>query len=250
MPRIHLCFVWHMHQPLYKDLVTGEYRLPWTRFHALKDYYGMVKVLEEFPNVHQTFNLVPSMIVQIEDYASGQAADPFLDCAIKPAEQLTEGEQEFILRYFFQANSARLIYRYPRYAELFEAWQKSGNNPQRGRRLFATQDYRDLQVLSQLAWFDEEFQDKDAEVKGLVSKGRNYSLEDQALMARKQREILAAVVPVYKEFAARGQIEISTTPFYHPILPLICDSNIAAVFTSGRDTAKPVPLSSGCSAST
>jgi len=233
MPRIHLCFVWHMHQPLYKDLVTGEYRLPWTRFHALKDYYGMVKVLEEFPNVHQTFNLVPSMIVQIEDYASGQAADPFLDCAIKPAELLTEGEQEFILRYFFQANSARLIYRYPRYAELFEAWQKSGNNPQRGRRLFATQDYRDLQVLSQLAWFDEEFQDKDAEVKGLVSKGRNYSLEDQALMARKQREILAAVVPVYKEFAARGQIEISTTPFYHPILPLICDSNIAAVSHPG-----------------
>ncbi len=233
MPRIHLCFIWHMHQPLYKDLVTGEYRLPWTRSHALKDYYGMVKVLEDFPSVHQTFNLVPSMIVQIEDYAAGKAADPFLDCAVKPAEQLTEAEQEFILRYFFQANSARLIYRYPRYGELFEAWQKSGNNPQRARRLFATQDFRDLQVLSQLAWFDEEFQAKDPEVKALVSKERNYSLEDQALMARKEREILSAVVPVYKEFSARGQIEISTTPFYHPILPLVCDSNIAAVSHPG-----------------
>ena len=72
MPRIHLCFVWHMHQPFYKDLVTGEYRLPWTRFHALKDYYGMVKILEDFPEVHQTFNLVPSMIVQIQEYASGR----------------------------------------------------------------------------------------------------------------------------------------------------------------------------------
>jgi alpha-amylase/alpha-mannosidase (GH57 family) len=216
-----------MHQPFYKDLVTGEYRLPWTRFHALKDYYGMVKILDDFPAVHQTFNLVPSMIVQIEEYAAGKAADPFLDCAIKRAHELTEAEQMFVLKYFFQANPGRLIYRYPRYGELFEAWQKSGADPERARRLFGPQDFRDLQVLSQLAWFDEEFQENDAEVKALVAKERKYSLEDQALMARKQREILGRVVPAYREAAARGQIEISTTPFYHPILPLVCDSNIA-----------------------
>ena len=70
MPHIYVCFLWHMHQPFYKDLMTGEYRLPWTRMHALKDYYGMVKVLEEFPEVRQTFNLVPSMLVQIEEYAA------------------------------------------------------------------------------------------------------------------------------------------------------------------------------------
>src|SRR5215217_7982701 len=87
MPRIYLCFVWHMHQPFYKDLVSGEYKLPWTRMHGLKDYYGMVKVLEDFPEVHQTFNLVPSMLVQIEEYASGQAQDPFLKAALKPSEE-------------------------------------------------------------------------------------------------------------------------------------------------------------------
>ena len=233
MPRIHLCFVWHQHQPFYKDLATGEYRLPWTRFHALKDYYGMVKILEEFPNIHQTFNLVPSMIVQVEEYAAGQARDPFLDCAVKPAESLTEAEQEFVLSYFFQANADRMIYRYPRYGELYDAWKRSGCNPQRARRIFSTQDLRDLQVLSQLTWFDEEFQAHDPEVKALIAKERNYSYEDQAVMARKQREIIAQVVPVHKEFAARGQIEISTTPFYHPILPLICDSNIAAVSHPG-----------------
>ena len=238
MPTIHLCFVWHMHQPLYKDLATGEYRLPWTRMHALKDYYGMVKILDEFPNVHQTFNLVPSLLIQIDDYATGKAADPFLDCATKPAQDLSEAEQEFVLRYFFLANSSRLIYRYPRYGELYDAWQKSGRNPQRARRIFSGQDFRDLQVLSQLAWFDEEFQANDAEVKDLIAKERNYSLPDQELMVLKQREILARVVPVYKEFAARGQIEISTTPFYHPILPLLCDTIIAA-------TAHPgVPLPS------
>ena len=233
MSRIHLCFVWHMHQPFYKDLATGEYRLPWTRLHALKDYYGMVKILEEFPAVHQTFNLVPSMIVQIEEYASGKAADPFLECATKPAEELREAEQSFILRYFFQANTGRMIYRYPRYGELFEAWQRSGLNAERARRLFSFQDLRDLQVLSQLAWFDEEFQANDPEVKALIAKERRFSMLDQALMVRKQHEILGRVTPVYKEFVARGQIEISTTPFYHPILPLLCDSNIASVAHPG-----------------
>jgi len=222
-----------MHQPLYKDLVTGEYRLPWTRFHALKDYYGMVKVLEDFPGIHQTFNLVPSMVVQIQEYASGAAADPFLDCAVKPAHELSEAEIEFALRYFFQANADHLIYRYPRYGELFNVWKSCGANPQAARKHFGVQDLRDLQVLSQVAWFDEDFQEHDEAVKALVAMGRDYSLEDQALMARKQREILAAVVPVYKEFAARGQIEISTTPFYHPILPLICDSDIAGVSHPG-----------------
>src|SRR6202789_2061806 len=121
MPRIYLCFLWHMHQPFYKDLVSGEYRLPWTRMHALKDYYGMVRILEDFPGIRQTFNLVPSMIVQVEDYARGEARDPFLACALKPAENLTADEQLFILRNFFMANPSRMINRYPRYRELYEA---------------------------------------------------------------------------------------------------------------------------------
>ena len=81
MPALRVIVLWHQHQPFYKDLVTGEYRLPWTRLHALKDYYGMVKLLDEFPNVHQNFNLVPSLMVQIEDYVAGTAQDPFLRVA-------------------------------------------------------------------------------------------------------------------------------------------------------------------------
>jgi alpha-amylase/alpha-mannosidase (GH57 family) len=218
-----------MHQPFYKDLTTGEYQLPWTRLHALKDYYGMVKILEEFPKVKQTFNLVPSMIVQIDEYARGEARDAFLRCALKPAEQLTPQEQAFALKYFFQANASRMIYRYPRFGELFDAWRLADYNPERARQNFGAQGMRDLQVLSQLAWFDEEFLEKDEQVRALVGKGRNYTPEDQALIGRKQQEILAHVMPVYQRFAERGQIELSVTPFYHPILPLLCDSNIAAV---------------------
>ena len=229
MPRIYVCFLWHMHQPFYKDLVSGEYKLPWTRMHALKDYRGMVRILEEFPKVHQTFNVVPSMMAQVEEYATGQASDPFLRCALKPAEDLTEAEQGFILRYFFQANPSRLIRRYPRYGELYDAWMAADRNVARARRMFGTQALRDLQVLSQLAWFDEESLRGDPEVRELVHKGRSYDAADQALMGRKQAEFLATVLPVYREFAARKQIEISTTPFYHPILPLLCDSGIAEV---------------------
>lgn len=228
MPRIYIAFVWHMHQPCYKDMVSGEYRLPWTRMHALKDYYGMVKILDEFPRIHQTFNLVPSLVMQIEEYAAGQAVDPFLKLALKPAEDLNEEEITFILQYFFQANEGRLIYRYPRYGELFEAGRTADYNIKRARRVFTPAALRDLQVLSQLAWFDEEFLDNDPDVQKLVRKGRDFSLSDQSLMGRKQMEILGRVLPVYRQFAATGQIEISTTPFYHPILPLLCDSDIAA----------------------
>ena len=86
MPALRVILLWHQHQPFYKDLVTGEYRLPWTRLHALKAYYGMVKLLDEFPNVHQNFNLVPSLMVQIQDYVAGTAQDPFLSVASKPAK--------------------------------------------------------------------------------------------------------------------------------------------------------------------
>ena len=232
MPKIHLCFLWHMHQPFYKDLVSGEYRLPWTRMHALKDYYGMVKILEEFPQVRQTFNLVPSMMVQVEEYARGEANDPFLKLALKPAEDLTDDEKARILRNFFFANPDRMIRRFPRYGELYAAWTRQDQSAL-ARGVFGVQEFRDLQVLSQVAWFDEEFLDKDAEVRALVAKERGYSLADQVLMGRKQREICAAVIPQYRKLAATGQIEISTTPFYHPILPLLCDSDIASVSHPG-----------------
>lgn len=229
MPKINLCFLWHMHQPLYKDLVHGEYRLPWTRLHALKDYFGMVNILQDFPAIRQTFNLVPSLLLQIEEYASGRASDPFLALALKPAEQLSRAETEFILNYFFQANEDRIIRRYPRYSQLNELMKRHRHSVQEALSSFDTGMLRDLQVLSQLAWFDEHYLEHDPEIKQLAAKGRNYTLEDQKLVGEKETEALGNVINAYKQAAARGQIEISTSPFYHPILPLLCDSNIAAV---------------------
>jgi alpha-amylase/alpha-mannosidase (GH57 family) len=227
MPQIYLCFLWHMHQPFYKDLGTGEYKLPWTRMHALKDYYGMVGILEEFPKVKQTFNLVPSMMVQVAEYASGAARDHFLELALQPAESLRDAEKEFLLRHSFYSDPTHMIYRYPRYGELFDS--RNAQLRAGARSLFGPQEFRDVQMWSQLAWFDEEMQEHDPEVHEWIERGRNFTLDDQRRMGEKQREIVSRVLPEYAKLAAAGQIEISTTPYYHPVLPLLCDSDIAGV---------------------
>lgn len=232
MPAIRVVFLWHMHQPFYKDLVTGEYRLPWVRMHALKDYYGMVRLLDEFPNVHQTFNLVPSLILQIQDYVSGTARDPFLEVAAKPAADLTEEERRFALTYLFQANETNLIGRYRRFRELWEKYRNAGADATRADRYFTPQDLTDLQVLSQLAWFDEFFLEE-PDIAAIVRKGSGFSDEEREHVVAKQRESLARVLPAYAAAAQRGGIEISTSPFYHPILPLVCDTNTGRASSPG-----------------
>ena len=232
MPSLRVILLWHQHQPFYKDLVTGEYRLPWVRLHALKDYYGMVKLLDEFPKVHQNFNLVPSLMVQIQDYVAGTARDPFLSVAAKPAKELTPEERRFALQYLFQANPQNVIGRYPRYRQLWERFREHGDHPERAERYFQDQDFTDLQVLSQIAWFDEFFlEEKD--VAALVTKGHHFSLDDQKFVIARERELLGRVLPAHAEAAEKGSIEISATPFYHPILPLVCDTSIGAVSSPG-----------------
>jgi alpha-amylase/alpha-mannosidase (GH57 family) len=232
MPSLRVILLWHQHQPFYKDLVSGEYRLPWVRLHALKDYYGMVKLLDEFPNVHQNFNIVPSLMVQIEDYVAGTAHDPFLDVASKPARDLTLAERRFALQYLFQANPQHVIGRYPRYRELFERYREHGAQPERAERYFQPQDFTDLQVLSQIAWFDEFFLEE-RDVAALVAKGHHFSLDDQKFVIARERELLARVLPAHAEAAKKGSIELSATPFYHPILPLVCDTAAGAVSSPG-----------------
>ncbi len=221
---IRVAILWHMHQPFYKDLVSGEYRLPWVRMHGLKDYYGMVRLLEEFPEVHQTFNLVPSLITQLEDYVSGTARDPFLDVVAVPAADLTSEQRRFALRHLFQAEPTHLIGRYRRYAELWDRYRGAGSRPDQAEAAFSVQDYADLQVLSQLAWCDEFFL-AEPDLAGLVAKGADFSADDQRFVVAKERELLGRILPEYRKAAERGGIEISTSPFYHPILPLVCDTD-------------------------
>ncbi len=237
MPALRIVLLWHMHQPFYKDLVSGDYRLPWVRLHALKDYYGMVKLLDEFPDVHQTFNLVPSLVTQIQEYATGNARDPLLVLVGKPAREFTPEDRRMALTYLFQANPVHMIGRYPRYRELWERYRGVGERADRAEQFFQPQDYTDLQVLSQLAWFDEFFLDH-PEIAALVRKGQNFTEEEQQLVLLCEKQILSEVLPAYARAEKRGGIEISTSPFYHPILPLLCDTNQGAVSSLGLPLPK------------
>jgi len=231
MNHIHLVLLWHMHQPQYRDPETGAYVLPWTRLHALKDYWGMIEVLKDFPRVHATFNVVPSLGLQLEEYASGAFNEPWHTLAFQPAEELTvEGKRDILVR-AFQVNHERLMSRWPRFVELYE-WSRAAGGAQ-ALVTFTARDWRDLQLLSQLAWMDESWIEKDPVVSRLASKGKDFSEKDKTELREKQHALLAVVLPAYREAAARGQIELTTTPFYHPILPLICDSDVARVANPG-----------------
>jgi alpha-amylase/alpha-mannosidase (GH57 family) len=227
MKPIHLVVLWHMHQPQYRDPETGRYVLPWTRLHALKDYWGMVEMLAEFPRFHATFNVVPSLGMQLEEYASGNFNEPWFSLAFKNVDELAREDKAEIIARAFQVNHDRLMSRWPRFVELYE-WSRPAGGAQ-ALVTFTPRDWRDLQVLSQLAWMEESWFEKDPVVSRLASKGKDYTEKDKAALKEKQLEFMKLVLPAYRNTAQRGQIELSTTPFYHPILPLICDSDIARV---------------------
>jgi alpha-amylase/alpha-mannosidase (GH57 family) len=224
-----VAILWHMHQPYYEDLATREHILPWVRLHALKDYYGMVALLREFPDVRMTFNLVPSLLVQLEAFAEDRARDRFLELSLKPADDLDDRDVDFILENFFHAQRQHMIDIYPRYVELLA--RRGGSLPSAADRRaaaarFTREDLRDLQVWHKLAWIDPLYLDHDPRVRELVAKGRGFSEDDKAALRRVELELLNKVIPEYRDAAARGQIEISASPFYHPILPLLCDSDV------------------------
>jgi len=234
--QVNLVLVWHMHQPQYRDPVSGRYMLPWTRLHALKDYWGMVKVLGEFPGVHATFNIVPLLAAQIEEYASGKFREPWFELAFAAADTLKPEQKREILERAFQVNEI-YVQRWPRFSDLQTQVRSAGAEACAAR--FSEQDWRDLQLLSQLAWMDEEYIAKDPVVNLLAAKGTGFTERDKTLLREKQLELLGAVLPEYRIAAESGQIEISTTPYYHPILPLLCDTDIARV--SNPHTPLPQP---------
>jgi alpha-amylase/alpha-mannosidase (GH57 family) len=223
-----VAILWHMHQPFYQDLVTGEHILPWVRLHGLKDYWGMVALLREFPQVRVTFNLVPSLLVQLEAFARDEALDRHLALGLKSADALSEDERAFCVENFFHAHRPRMIELFPRYAELLS--RRGGNGKGLSARAqaaqFSVEDIRDLQVWHKLVWIDALYFERDERIRALVDKDRGYTEEDKAVLRGVELEILRAVVPEYREAARRGQVELSTSPFYHPILPLLCDTDV------------------------
>jgi alpha-amylase/alpha-mannosidase (GH57 family) len=214
---------------MYKNPVRGQYELPWVRLHATKDYYDMVAILDDFPKIKSNFNLVPSLLLQLEEYACGKADDKFLELTKKSADSLTADDKVFILMNFFMANWDTMVFPHNRYLQLLEKRGRQTNESEIRKTLgyFKTEDFRDLQVWFNLSWMDPYWQRTDEFIKYLYEKGRGYSEEEKDQLIAKQLEICGKIVQKHKEAQDRGQIEVSVTPFYHPILPLLCDTNSA-----------------------
>jgi alpha-amylase/alpha-mannosidase (GH57 family) len=213
-----------MHQPYYRDPVRNEYLLPWTYLHAVKDYYDMAAIVEETPGAVAVFNLVPSLLEQIVDYAAGTAGDPFLIRGSMIPSDMAEADRLFLLDNFFSANRQRMIEPYPRYHELL-CLAGDGGSGGRGDRLrfFGNQDLLDLQVWFFLAWTGEMVRRRYPEVQELIRKGRGFTLDERDRLLAIHRQVLQAIIPLYRFLHETGKAELSITPYYHPILPLLCD---------------------------
>jgi alpha-amylase/alpha-mannosidase (GH57 family) len=236
-PKLYLALLWHQHQPVYKDTSSqgqkGSYIQPWVRLHALRDYYSMASIVAEHPGVHVTFNLTPSLLWQLDDQLAGGATDRSLELSLKHPDALSSRERDLLLASFFDADRANQIDRHERYAEL--AAMRDAGKP------FTTQDLRDLQMWFSLAWFGREFRTGEVQlvtgervtVRPFIDKQRGFDQRDIEAAHDEQLKLMRAVIPVHRTLQEEGQIEVTTTPFFHPILPLLIDTDKATIDRPG-----------------
>ncbi|MCI0684875.1 MAG: glycoside hydrolase family 57 protein [Gemmataceae bacterium] len=227
MTETALAFFWHQHQPYYPDDVAGTNPMPWVRLHGVKDYYGMALHLLEVPEMRCTINLVPSLLVQLQNYTERGATDQPLEVSRLPAGGLSEADAIYLLNHFFMANLDRMIRPLARYYELFQRRAPGKSTVQDALRRFREPDYRDLQVLFNLAWVHPLAFERDPELRQLRDKGQWYTEDEKNWLLDKHLDILKQIVPLHKQLADSGQVELTTTPFYHPILPLLFDKKLA-----------------------
>jgi alpha-amylase/alpha-mannosidase (GH57 family) len=214
-PPLNVAIIWHQHQPKYpKEPGTNIYTMPWVRMHAAKDYVDMAAIAEKYPSLRMTFNLTPVLLEQVLDYAKG-ATDRAFIVAQKPAMALDAGDKDYIAAKFFDVTEV-MLKRFPAYAAL----------KAKPRRSYTTQDWRDLQVWFNLAWLDPDVLAQEP-FKGMVRQGRGFTENDKARVLNQHVAMLKEIVPLHRRLQDKGQIEVSTTPYFHPILPLIHDSDSA-----------------------
>ena len=177
MNKLFVAFLWHMHQPMYKDPLSGDYILPWVRLHSIKGYNDMLSILEGFPAIRQTFNLVPSLLDQLDLYLSG-GTDRHLELTHLPVEELSSGYRLELLESFFTCNPATMIDSHPRFRELHRKYLHGADDRSTVANIFSSAELRDLQVWSNLTWIDPVFRDE--ELGGEVSGSLEPGLEHRA----------------------------------------------------------------------
>ncbi len=228
---IHLQFLWHLHQPYYGLPGRASNTMPWVRLHSVKSYYDMGRMLERHPQVRGVLNFSGSLLRQLIEYVDDGKRDTWWTLTLKRPEELSQTERVFLVRHFFSIDWDTCIRRYPRYAELLEMRGSAG--PDDAAR-FSDQDLRDLQVWFNLAWLGFSARDERPIAQELIAKGAGFTEAEKEALLEQHIEIMRLIAPMYRGLHRRGQIELSVTPMYHPILPLIIDTDAARRATPDR----------------
>ncbi len=232
---LDLVFLWHMHQPDYRDYSSGDFVLPWVYLHAIKDYSDMAAHLEGHPEVRAVVNFVPILLDQLEDYqeqfASGQLRDPLLRLLVREnLDDVSVAERQLIIDSCFRSNHAKMIAPYPAYRRLFDLFKMVEQNSKVALSYLSGQYLADLLTWYHLAWFGETVRREHDELIQMMSKDENFTYADRQLIFELIGEVVSGIIPRYRKLAERGQIEISATPHFHPLAPLLLD------FKSARES--------------
>lgn len=215
-----VAILWHMHQPSYWEADLGKYRYPWAFLHAARHYHMMGLLARETPEMAMTINITPVLMEQLDDYSKPTFRDQLLDVVRKPATSLDTEEIGRLVDHVFKLNAPTMITPFARYKELKNLLD--GTNPKKIR----PEELLDLQVWYLLTWTSPHLR-RIPEVADLFRKGKGFNEADKETVFAVMHQAVKEVIPLYRELGSKGRVEISTTPYYHPILPLIIDCESA-----------------------
>ena len=228
--KLSIAIYWHMHQPVYE--LGGVFLMPWARLHAVKDYLDMVEILDKYPRLKLNINMVPALLDELVQYTEHGFHDIHSSLTVSDIGELSDSEKEYILNNFFNSKYETMVYKYPTYRKLFKKRFASNsvtiNN-------FNDQEFSDLMALFNLSWIDPTHYEKYPELHRLAKKGKNYTQKDRIRIIELHKEIIKKIIPTYKKYIEQGRIEMTTSPYYHPIMPILCDYETAAKNLPSRE---------------
>ena len=232
---LSVVFYWHMHQPFYRKAGTGRYHLPWVYLHAIKDYTDMANIIEQVPGARAVVNYVPSLTAQIEDYAAQLRSwinceqeslpDPLLNALIHETGEYSSKDREYLLDACFRLNHERNLHRYRDYTRLWNLAEHAKD--QDAQQYCGPTYYTDLVTWYHLAWLGETVRESNFVARRLIEKGRDFNYQDRRDLLTLIASLLDDIPEKHRKLQAEGKIEITTTPYAHPIMPLILDFNTA-----------------------
>ncbi len=231
-----------MHQPDYRDQITGEVLEPWTYLHAIKDYTDMAAHLERHPEVRAVVNFTPVLLDQLDALAlemhSHHPADPLARLLIEPdLERASEADRLWLLERAFRSNQTTMVAPFADYVALRRICESFGDTLHVAARYLGAQYFADLVTWYHLAWTGETVRRASPLVQRLLAKGHSYSVVERTELFDELARLIADIPNRYRRLAERGQIELSTTPYSHPLAPLLID--FEAALETVRDAVLP-----------